>query len=98
LAQGSFAIKFGMRLLNARISAIVDSTLGEYVALYMPRSPEEERAAVLLAYGDSERWVRQWKQREAPSNFVSSLAGMLVIAVKGAHAHARHVGRKVFHD
>lgn len=97
LAQGSFAIKFGTRLLNARISAIVDSTLGEYVALYMPRSPEEERAAVLLAYGDSERWVRQWKQREAPSNFVSSLAGMLVIAVKGAHAHARHVGRKVFH-
>jgi cellulose synthase (UDP-forming) len=51
----------------------------------------------VLAYGDSERWLRQWKQREAPANSLRSFIGMLALSVKGAHAHARHVGRKVFH-
>lgn len=97
LAEGRFAVKFAGRLLNARVSALVDLARGEYVGLYMPASPEEERAAVVLAYGDSARWLRQWKEREAPANFVSSFAGMLVVSVKGAHAHARHIGRKVFH-
>ena len=97
LADGRFAVKFEGRLLRARVTAFVDSARGEYVALYTPGSPEEERAAVVLAYGDSTRWMQQWKEREAPANFISSLAGMLVVSVKGAHAHARHVGRKVFH-
>ncbi|MGN6316721.1 glycosyltransferase family 2 protein [Trinickia sp.] len=97
LAQGTFAVKFAGRLLNARVSAFIDSARGEYVGLYTPSCAEDERAAVTLAYGDSERWLKQWKEREAPANFVRSLAGMLLVSVKGAHAHARHVGRKVFH-
>lgn len=97
LAQGNFAVKFAGRLLNARVSAFIDSARGEYVGLYTPSCAEDERAAVTLAYGDSERWLKQWKEREAPANFVRSLAGMLLVSIKGAHAHARHVGRKVFH-
>lgn len=97
LSLERFALKFGDRLLNARVISTVDSARGEYVGLYTPQSAEEERAAVVLAYGDSERWLREWKQREAPANFLSSFIGMLALSVKGAHAHARHVGRKVFH-
>ena len=97
LAHGQFALKAAGRLLSARVIACVDAAHGEYVGLYTPQSAEEERAAVTLAYGDSERWVRQWRAREAPANFIGSLAGMLAVSVKGAHAHARHVRRKVFH-
>lgn len=92
-----FAVRFREHRLAARVTAVVDRSIGEYVALYTPTSPEEERAAVVLAYGDSDRWLRHWKRREAPANFVRSLFGMLAISVRGAHAHARHVSRKHLH-
>lgn len=92
-----FDVRFGNRLLAARVLAPINPGTHEYVALYTPRSPEEERGAVVLAYGDSERWLRQWKRREASPNLVKSLFGMLAISLRGAHAHARHVGRKGFH-
>lgn len=97
LAGAHFAVRFEGRLLNARVIDVVDGAGGEYVGLYLPNSAEDERSAVTLAYGDSARWMRQWKEREASANFIGSLIGMLVISFKGAHAHARHVGRKVFH-
>ncbi|MFP3569706.1 UDP-forming cellulose synthase catalytic subunit [Paraburkholderia sp. SIMBA_030] len=92
-----FEVRFQHHLLAAHVIAPVHASEHEYAALYAPRSPEEERAAVVLAYGDSDRWMRQWKRREASANFVKSLLGMLAISLRGAHAHARHVGRKGFH-
>ncbi|WP_081723640.1 UDP-forming cellulose synthase catalytic subunit [Paraburkholderia mimosarum] len=91
-----FEVRFRQHLLAAHVIAPVDKTTGVYVALYAPRTPEEERAAVVLAYGDSERWLRLWKQREASANLARSLLGMLAVSLRGAHAHARHVGRKGF--
>ena len=92
-----FAVKFRKRLLTARVLSVVNAARGEYVALYTPLEAEDERAAVVLAYGSSERWLAQWKRREASANFIKSLLGMLAISFKGARAHARHVGQKVFH-
>ncbi|MEX3937603.1 UDP-forming cellulose synthase catalytic subunit [Paraburkholderia phymatum] len=96
LTLDRFEVRLQRHLLAAHVIAPVDKTTGVYVALYAPRTPEEERAAVVLAYGDSERWLRLWKQREASANLVRSLLGMLAISLRGAHAHARHVGRKGF--
>lgn len=97
LVLDRFEVRFQQHLLAARVIAPADHGRQDFVALYTPRSPEEERAAVVLAYGDSERWLRHWKQREAPVNLARSLLGMLSISLRGAHAHARHLGRKGFH-
>jgi cellulose synthase (UDP-forming) len=97
LALDRFEIRFGQQLLAARVISPGSAASHECVALYTPRSAAEERAAVVLAYGDSERWLRHWKRREASTNFVASLAGMLAASLKGAHAHARHLGRKGIH-
>lgn len=92
-----FEVKFGPHRIPAHAIAVANAHEGEYVALYAPRTPQEERAAVVLAYGDSERWLRLWKQREASTNLALSLVGMLAASLKGAHAHARHLRRKGFH-
>lgn len=97
LVLDRFEVRFQHYLLAAHVIPAVNAASNDYVALYALRSPEEERAAVILAYGDSDRWVRQWKRREASANFVKSLLGMLAISLRGAHAHARHVVRKGFH-
>lgn len=97
LALDRFEIRFGAHLLAARTISPRNPASHEQIALYTPRSAEEERAAVVLAYGDSERWLRQWKRREASMNLVKSLAGMLASSLKGAHSHMRHIGRKGLH-
>lgn len=96
LVLDRFEVRFRQHLLAAHVIVPVDQPRRDFVALYAPRTPEEERAAVVLAYGDSERWIRHWKQREASANLVKSLLGMFIISLRGAHAHARHVGRKGF--
>ncbi|WP_206998949.1 UDP-forming cellulose synthase catalytic subunit [Trinickia mobilis] len=97
LVLDRFEVRFQHHLLAAYVIPPFNAAGNDYVALYAPRSPEEERAAVILAYGNSDRWVRQWKRREASVNFIKSLLGMLAISLRGAHAHARHVVRKGFH-
>jgi cellulose synthase (UDP-forming) len=94
LVLDRFEVRFQQHLLAVPVITPVDTAGHEYVALYAPRTPEEERAAVVLAYGDSDRWLRLWKRREASANFARSLLGMLAISLRGARAHARHVGRK----
>ncbi|MBC8739779.1 UDP-forming cellulose synthase catalytic subunit [Paraburkholderia sp. UCT31] len=89
-----FAVKFRTHLLDAQTLKLASNNPSEYVALYSFHSPEEERAAVALAFSDSERWVQTWKRRESSSNFVKSLLGMLALSAKGAHAHARQLGRE----
>lgn len=98
LVLDRFEVRFRQHLLAARVIAPVNTAGHEYVALYAPRTPEEERAAVVLAYGDSDRWLRQWKRREASANVATSLLGMFAISLRGAHAHARHVGHRGFGD
>jgi cellulose synthase (UDP-forming) len=96
LVLDRFEIGFQKQALPARV-IVGHAARNEYIALYEPRTPEEERAAVILAYGDSERWLRLWKRREASSNLAWSLIGMLAASLKGAHAHARHLRRKGLH-
>lgn len=88
----TFSIKHNGRLIPTRALARGKfSKAGEYPALYEFTSPEEERAAVSLAFGDSARWQATWERREAPANFVGSFFGMLFLSAKGANAHLKHV-------
>lgn len=83
-----FAVQFEGHFLPAQaLPRNQHSKPNEFAALYSFATPVQERAAVSLAFGSSERWVSVWRQREASANFLKSLAGMLALCAKGATAH-----------
>jgi cellulose synthase (UDP-forming) len=60
--------------------------------LYAPQTPEQERAAVSLAFGNSDVWQKMWEGREAPRNILRSISDFAVVAVRMAWAHIQKAG------
>jgi cellulose synthase (UDP-forming) len=60
---------------------------------YLPKTPEQERLVVTLAYGDSDRWEQVWVNRESSLNFVSSAIQLSFTAFRSALSHLAHLYR-----
>lgn len=59
----------------------------DHPMLFACETAEQERAAVMLCYGRSNRWMRIWTSRESSSNLLLSALGVIRIALKGGHYH-----------
>jgi len=84
----NFGLKLGDLVLPARIleERSRDLGRGEHAVVFDFPTPRHERAAVMLAYGKSSRWMDVWKQREIGSHFLFYGVGFIRLALKfGGH-------------
>lgn len=64
------------------------------VYLFMPDTPEQQRALVTYAYGSSKRWSRIWEGRTLHPFFIFTMFSFSLVALRGAWRHFSFLSRR----
>lgn len=93
LANESFSVLWKGQAIPTRVvKRFGQGDSIKVAALYAPQTPMQERAAVALAFGNSDVWQRMWESREASANVLRSVSGFIAVACTAAMAHFRKAG------
>jgi cellulose synthase (UDP-forming) len=93
IANDRFSIQWNGQSIPTRIVKRNGQGAGlRLAALYAPQTPEHERAAVSLAFGNSDVWQKMWEGREASPNVLRSISDFAKVAVSTAYAHFQKAG------